>query len=1576
MNDKKLRRWAELLLDIGKRNPLVNFRDTKSTTLQALAPDSARLFEALRSGRQLEVIDSESYTYEDNLDDILLGISESDEQTPSDQNDAKISKESLIERYAPRTVDRKHVLLYNPGGTVKAIRTVRNRGKTVTEETGINTIHAAFGFIHWTESEHSNLTYRAPLLLIPLAISNESIAKPFFIWGSDDEATVNPTFSYKLSTEHGITLPELGDKNLESYLDTVRHLVKPLGWTVSGECKIGLFSFLKMNMYRDLQDNAELILKNRIVRALLGNPDPELAIQPDLDENPVVRNPLIELHNVLDADSSQLQAIEMAKSGRSFVLEGPPGTGKSQTIANMIAELLYDGKRVLFVSEKQAALNVVYDKLSKVGMGDFCLELHSYKANKRAVIRELDRTLSLDKPGVSSRAAAELSEEESVQYELDAYDRCLHDIRNPIGESVYALINAYCSCDDAPDVNWPIESITSKTPGDLKLVCELLGRFAQYEQSVGRDYRKNPWYGCTAKESDYAARTYLTEKLDEASNLCSNILCVANEIEKTFLIKVTGIASANAVSVLLSLLSQSRFLTPPLFVEERLRQAVAAATELHRLRTSLANKKIEIIDEYDESIFSLDAERDLNLLVQKFGSLPSRLLSSEYRTLVGSIAASARRGKKPHYEEAVGLMRKLRDYKKTEASYLERIDESAQLFGVSRVDAHTDWAEVEKELSTLSQLSATISLKPVESWSVEAFTTLQSEMSRLSKLLSDPLLKLNEKVDELSALFDPQVLDVRTSGIEELKRHLDQCSSSIDMLPNWRLFSQLLDELKGNSLIGFVDAAIDAGCPASVMSQAYQKAFYRQLIEALLTATPELIERTKHDYSVNRFRDLDSDRCAISRAQVRKMVSMRRPNLSLMAGGSAVSTLRREAQKKTRQLSVRRLFAQLGDLVQILKPCFLMSPLSVSTLLSADSQTHFDAVIFDEASQIFPQDAIGSIYRGNQLIVVGDSKQMPPSSFFSADAVSSDTDEDTEDITDFESILDICSAVLPQLRLHWHYRSRCEELIAFSNQNFYNNTLITFPSAKASSEGIRTFFVPNGCFNRQNHTNRIEADRVVDLVFEDAKKHPERSLGVVAFSVAQMRLIESLVERRRLENPSYEEFFSSSRPEPFFVKNLESVQGDERDTIIFSVAYGRDATGRLLLNFGPLNKQGGERRLNVAVTRAKCNVQLVTSMRYTDIDVQRTSSEGARLLRAYLDYSENGAIALQRQLDRPSYEQFDSPFEEEVCDFLRSHGYFVDSQVGCSGFRIDLAVRCGEGSDYALAIECDGATYHSSKNARDRDRLRQSVLEGMGWTFYRIWSTDWFRNPVIEREKLLQAVRLALESPATHIENNVEAPARPADIEINGATNIVSSSSHAGTRATSGDFEIQTQPSSPSVEGNVAKKAFPEYSIIDISRMHPGPISYDDTLLVILDAVLKKESPLSEDWFLQRIAPLYGRQKATKVVKEHFDKAMRGAARHGISRHDGFIYLDAQTEVSFRIPGDKRSIEQISLEELSAGMKAFVQQNVRISEDDLFRAVAQAQDCHRIGSKVRERLEQALRHANGLLVQNGYVTLA
>lgn len=1442
MDTKKLDKWADLLLDTGKRNNLINFKDTRASTVEVLIPSSDVLFEKVDGTASFEVFDPKIVEEDDDTEEsyapkqLQIGTPEESSEPEqlqievSEKSDASGGKAAFLAQYSGKIKRQNQILLYNAAtNPLTAVKNIDKKAREFIEETGVNVAYMAFGFVHWKESAASNYVFRAPILLVPIQLEQASAVEPYFIKSAEDDIIVNPTFSYKMDAEHGVKLPEYNDEGLTAYLEKVKRLVAKLQWTVTAECKIGIFSFLKINMYRDLKDNAKAILANQNVRQLLGEPTSTEKLYGDEGTAGSVIDPLIELHSVVDADSSQIEAIEMAKSGKSFVLQGPPGTGKSQTITNIIAECLSDGKKVLFVSEKLAALNVVYDKLKQAGLAEFCLQLHSHKANKKDVIADICHTLRAGKSAVSSKADAEIAIKKKAQHQLDAYAVELHKLHPVIEKSLYQLYESYAAFRSTPDVEFPISQLASKGESYLIETAALLEQYTDYIPSIGYDYRKNPWYGYINQDTSYQSKNEVKGDLSAVSQFLQVLIPLQQEISEKYKIQCTSVEDAQLWNSFFGFAATSKLITPSLLDRERFDAVNSALHKLQAQSADILAARSVLSAVFDDDIYKLDGAAYHKKLTKQFGGIFSRLFNAEYKQLITDLRLCKKDGKKPAYNEAVSMTERLAYYQQKASEFVEAEAPIKAFLGEAYHGVETEWDYVTEQMSALGAIFS----------SSIAFGTLE---------------------------------------------HYNDFTSERDIFADYH---QKLDETF-------------AVCSADT------------------------------------FKRKDTEQFEINKAKIRAELSSMRPSLDMIASGSALAILLREGEKKRKQKSIRSLLAETGELVQRVKPCFLMSPLSVSTFLAPDS-VHFDVVVFDEASQIFPQDAIGAIYRADQLIVVGDSKQMPPSNFFNATIEAEDNDEETGDVTDFESILDLCSTSMQQLRLRWHYRSRYEQLITFSNKNFYDSDLVTFPSSKVDAPGIGVdYYHVDGVFDRKAHTNRKEAEFIVDLIYQNIEKYPNRSLGVVAFSVAQQDLIDKLLSKRRQSTPEKEYFFKNDGKEPFFIKNLETVQGDERDTIIFSIAYGIDAQGRLLHNFGPLNRVGGERRLNVAVTRAKCNVQLVSSMHYTDIDLKHTSAEGAKLLREYLDYAENGSVALERAISVSPFEQFDSDFELEVCDYLRSKGFAVDTQVGCSGFRIDLGLKLPDSSDYVLAIECDGATYHSSKNARDRDRLRQEILERMGWKFYRIWSTDWFRNKSVEQLRLLEAAADAVKNPT-------KAEAKPVD----------------------------SQPTETFEEVAVEKHfEFPAYKAADffeVCRRH----HYRDFKAIVKE-ILEVEAPLSEDLFLKRIVWYFEREKVTNVVQRAYEQQMYGCQRYGIIRRNGFLYLDNGKEIQFRGPGDiERDIKQIAPEELAAGMFEILKQNVTADKSGLYRSLAAQCGVTRVGKAINEAMDAALNVLSDRIIIDG-----
>ena len=571
--------------------------------------------------------------------------------------------------------------------------------------------------------------------------------------------------------------------------------------------------------------------------------------------------------------------------------------------------------------------------------------------------------------------------------------------------------------------------------------------------------------------------------------------------------------------------------------------------------------------------------------------------------------------------------------------------------------------------------------------------------------------------------------------------------------------------------------------------------------------------------------------------------------------------LSRELQKKMRHKPVRELVAEMGDALTALTPCLLMSPLSVSQFLSAENQL-FDLVIFDEASQITVWDAIGAIARGKNVIVVGDPKQMPPTSFF--DRAASEDDEDENSFEDLESILDEALAASVKLhRLTGHYRSKHESLIAFSNHRYYSGELVTYPSAETKESAV-SFFKVDGLYQRgRGRTNPEEAKAVVREVVRRLNDPvlSAYSIGIVALNSEQQRLIDDLLDQERRKNPDLEKFFSDDSEEPVFVKNLETVQGDQRDVILLTVGYGPDAPGAktMSMNFGPLNRKGGERRLNVAITRSTSEMLVFASFDPSMIDLTRTSAQAVRDLKHYLEYAQRGPTALgEAVLSVGGIDSFDSDFEEAVAEKLRKKGWTIHTQIGVSKFRIDLGVVHPDyPGKYLAGVECDGAAYHSSPSARDRDRVRHSILQNLGWSLVRIWSTDYW----IDANRTIDITHVLLNKILEEDRKREEKSNRCASAETAHTRAIVLDSQEIISDDVASqieDFEVEEANADvESLDVETVSKILPDALINQLSSKR----FYEREYVPVIELVASK--------LIDELGPITFRHLSTKIARAH-----------------------------------------------------------------------------------------------------------
>jgi very-short-patch-repair endonuclease len=784
--------------------------------------------------------------------------------------------------------------------------------------------------------------------------------------------------------------------------------------------------------------------------------------------------------------------------------------------------------------------------------------------------------------------------------------------------------------------------------------------------------------------------------------------------------------------------------------DPRLPQAIGELTGVvKRLRSGLFYQRLRAIAEQAECFDMLDAVSWCQKTAEGLRRLAANLdnvnlVLGSTLTLADARVVTAGRSQMHHLDEAVAHA--LSTLSRELGTIAER--PTAEL-----IERGRDWAARIRD-----HFGGAVRAKSAQ-------VLLRSDLTAAQ--LRDPYSLFSKAADglfgEFSADYSDELRQECESSFESAYSLLDTMTRTLGDITEWETYVAARAHLVEAGWRATIEAIETERVPANKVAPLVERTVLSRWVDQVVDSDNRLEPKRSVDRDdlLHAFRALDAELVADAAAGVINACTARRPRS--LAGGAG--TINQQAQLKRRHMPVRKLLDVAGEAAQMLKPCFMMSPLSVSQFLPPGLR--FDVVIFDEASQVREADAICSIYRGEQLIVAGDPKQLPPTDFFSrvagADGGLDDDDGLDGDVFDFDSVLDRCKGQgIPSLPLEWHYRSRHESLITFSNRSFYDGRLHTFPGAtfEAPDLGVELFQVEGQYRRGGTRDNPIEAERVVDRIVEHRRRHPKLTLGVVTLSAAQKSTIEAAIERRSQSQPELRDLVTDDRLHGFFVKNLENVQGDERDLIILSIGYGPDEHGKLTMNFGPMNRENGWRRLNVAVTRARRRVEVVSSVTAGQISSEKPS---IRHLARYLDYAERGAAALSLDIDVQGGDA-ESPFEEEVLRSVTRLGYTAVPQVGVAGYRVDIGVRHPtKPGSYALGIECDGATYHSSKVARDRDRLRQQVLAGLGWHIHRIWSTAWFSDRPGEEARLQAAIDGALRSPSP---SDSSSPSTPSVVEV------------------------------------------------------------------------------------------------------------------------------------------------------------------------------------------------------------------
>ncbi len=1812
--------WEKLLLDFGKRNRLLNFHEFKRSDIKIITPSYEKIYERIVvNEKEIKFPYAKEYYINNEGKEICSEMFKGDVDT---------SKQSVFELQ-------------------KTLKTLRYRAISSMEEQGINTLYLTFGMLKWKDIDYSNEFQLSPLILVPVRLTISSLTSPFVLSLADEEIVINPTLTQKLNNL-GIEIDvfDSAKDDICTYLSCIKDLVKNKNWEVENDVHLTLLSFLKINMYRDIKENEEKLIGNNFISALCGNGGQFTIPQEYIDFDHDNKIKPIDSFQVLDADSSQQDAILLSKKGYSFVLQGPPGTGKSQTITNIIAEAIANGKKVLFVSEKMAALQVVYKRLKNVGLSNFCLSLHSYKANKRDILQDISNSISQSKVVVSSSAITDLQMLERKRELLNEYQKELHTKYSKLNLSlfeVYGKLAGYSN--NVPDVIFNVDNILQLSTQDLEDRVFVLDELSKTIGKKSEDYSTNIWHNSKIDCLTFQLRLDISSNISQVLPMLQSLSSLLKECHNTlglhstlsiedakYLItilefirncpgfptnwvynadlskrikkaydreyqtkevfeltkKVSGKYFQNifkqdgkALSTKLQIyndfnkyirngvdkeiyISEVKLHLLPLIKEnfEKLKSASEKAKNISILLDLRLNNKIKditslykittiiradfyptdewlikdnlpkvklILDQFednvkkrnnlcskilstcDDNIFKIDYYPILQRFRDYYNESVFRRIGKEYRNdikqvkenyisksrlrfkntylllndinTLHKIDADINNSKELHikyfgkrydsvntqfdkirheialYEQLldvckefsvtqkfneiitcrpISVLTELEDYNGTFSnldinriilsinnilsfnftsetdyntfflqvggfiqnteSFIDTCDQinSCRLVAGNHIELLTEIKQLER-LQTLSydfesnkdQLS--LEFNPYFNAMSTDWTKLIEVLKYASELkcfieehqlpyefvskactnhdfvsnccvLYENLTSIKNQIEQplkwiLNLFFDNSELN--KTNVDDLINRLIKCKDRMDLLEEWVDYQSNIKKCISFNLGEFVNKISEIHIDPVNIVPAYLKRVFSIWIDAALEHFTEVrsFRRNIHDQNIEEFKELDIEQFKIAQARIRERVVRGIPDFDAITSSyDQTGILKRELNKRSRLMPLRKLLHETKDVIKVIKPCFMMSPLSVSIFIDTKDYD-FDMVIFDEASQVHTEDAIGAIIRGKQIIIAGDTKQLPPTNFFvnSLNNEDFDTDDSSHDdyIGAFQSILEEAQTILPERSLKWHYRSKNEGLIAFSNIKIYNTSLITFPSTIEMEKGcgVEYVYVKNGTYDRSGKRNNVvEAKRVAELVFESFEKDPNRSIGIVTFSEAQYQTVETAIRQMRLSNRNYESLFSEDRDEPFFIKNLENVQGDERDTIIFSIGYAKDGNNIMHMNFGPLNKDGGERRLNVAITRAKYNIKLVGSIVPEDIDIESTTSEGVKLLRSYIDYAIRGIDAIKNEITEDAMASCESPFEESVYNFLSSKNYIVVRQVGCSGFRIDMAIKDpSNNSKYVLGIECDGATYHCSRTARERDRLRQDVLENIGWTIYRIWSTDWIKNRNFEEQRLLNAVNRSIASSMTLFSTQADVKRnnffkKNIEIEISDSPNNNSENAYGFLPYTNG--QVDTCYTKEDVSNNLIK-------------------------------YIRSTQPVHIDEICKAFKGVFGNKKVTSKIKNNIQYYLKNDLVNQVSIVCDFVTtknFDYKKDLKVRIKNSNtsyiRTIEHICDDEIKKAMVVIKESSFGIKREGLFLTIAKIFGYKRLNDSLFEYLN----HIYSRLVENGTIT--
>jgi hypothetical protein len=1557
----RVSQWKNALLDLSLRNRLINYTDRAGFRLEVPGPALARFEDDINASAHITLWASDEVTEIDAARGTRYG-----------RDLPERDRELLL-------VDKHSVYIDITAAAYKTkLRYLAYKAKTIVEETGSNNRYLAFGMLNWRFNDRD---LHSPVVLVPVSLSTKTRGARYVLTIDETGAsTPNYCLIEKLRVAFGLEIPELANPtedasgiDLAGTFDAVRRAIADAGlhFRVEETVHLSVLQFAKFPLWKDLDKAWKQLSHNSLVAHLIETPN-------DQYSDPVTGLGEVDLGELglglpVPADSSQLRAVADATAGRTFVLEGPPGTGKSQTITNLLAHAIASGRRVLFVAEKKAALDVVKKRLQAVGLGELSLNLHDKSARPASVRAQITAALDLRVNPDTDRLRTTTQAAEASRSTLRRYAERLH-AENAAGLSAYTARSTELAADqDVMPLEVPRDLVANGTAETFEQIGDLL-RGLPAKADLARPTAGHPWgfldtppQGGFDVAKIYAAATEFDTALDEIQR---------NGID---LGKLGRTESPAAMSTWARLATAPRY---PLTAVDQL-HTDAWATELSALSkqvVALSTTRPDWLDTASPEAMDLDVP-----------AIHQAAQAADESSFFGR--KKRRRAVLDQLSDVLVVDPKTVDLKSLSSITAEIVQAHALVAELRARVARLPITLVDEPWNPLLANVGT-RVKAGLDWLVWIVDTLSSAPQRLHVAdLRDfyaktpvgahakPLRQLAAAWQALTDASSVSPARQRTWGGDDSflgrwwatrgQRRLETRAA----LQRWVDLVDHVEPLRAVGMDSARAAILSGRVPAEDASLAFDHGIaLASVTERLDASALGDFDVAAHAKTIRRFTESTrAIRAELPRAIPAQLLAARRFDAGASSG--QVGGLRRQLERRRGGMGIRTLMENFGELITSVLPCTLMSPDSVARFFPAKHGL-FDMVVFDEASQIRVADAVGAMGRCHSVVVVGDSKQMPPTSFAEAGVSVDDEEEyDPDVVLDEESILTECvQARVPRQWLSWHYRSQDESLIAFSNQHYYDGRLASFPaplgaaSTAGAGHGVSLVRV-DGTFERSGRgkslrTNQVEADRIVGDIrgrfAESSEKAP--SLGVVTFNAQQRDLIENLLR----DSDDDRLLQALDEPDGLFVKNLENVQGDERDTILFSVAFSANDKGVVPLNFGPVSKPGGERRLNVAITRARREVVLYASFDPAALRAEETTQVGTKHLKAYLEMAAHGVEAMNGDGHRqPVIDRH----RDDIAAALRAAGLPVDTDVGLSDFRVDLVIGDLDAPQQPLvAVLLDGPSWYARRTVADRDGLPIEVLANLlHWpAVERVWMPEWLqqRSETIARLRKVvdEAKRRVVEPEPVRVVAEPE-PVAPEPREL-APLKSVPAAPPALLKPKRHPMLQTYREWAPRIEGDV--------SVLDEL---PGA-SAKTQVRAVVHTVIGAEAPIHPDRLAKVVAGAFGLHRVAEGRRRSIQRVVPSEYKRNDG--EGFYWptdVDPATWRVVRCPadGDSRPLDEVSLTEIGNAMVVVAEQTGGIERDELKREALGLFGGRRMTAGIEARLDAALDRAvqKGMLVVSG-----